>query len=110
MKEPDKAKAPSFLSRSLACAKLELQTTRCASSAKLRQAYETRFSTNQKAKVTLENHQKLWHLAGGPPPDEPAAAPPSKCRDNPIFPLIHSSPRLRFASLRPPFGPSPSFP
>ena len=47
--EMDKSKAPSLLSRSLACLRLELQASRCATSSKLRKEWSNRSETNSRA-------------------------------------------------------------
>ena len=67
--EMDKSKAPSLLSRSLACLRLELQASRCATSSKLRKEWSNRSETNSRAADILHGNQHLWKHVGGPNPD-----------------------------------------
>ena len=82
--DTDKSKAPSLLSRSLACLRLELNQTRCATSAKLRQCYEKRAEDNAKAVDVLHSNQHLWRHVAGPEPESlfrPTAFQLGKCRE-----------------------------
>ena len=80
----DKSKPPSLLSRSLGCLRLELNQTRCATSAKLRQCYEKRAEDNAKVVDVLHNNLHLWRHVGGPDPEQlfrPTATNLEKCRE-----------------------------
>ena len=82
--EEDRSKPPSLLSRSLACLRLELNQTRCATSLKLRQCYEKRADDNAKVVDVLQNNVHLWTHVGGPYPEllfRPSAAHLTDCRD-----------------------------
>ena len=68
-KEIDKSKPPSLLSRSLALVNLELNATRVATTAKLRNEFEKRAQDNADAVSVLHNNQHLWESVGGPCPD-----------------------------------------
>ena len=81
--DEDRLKPPSFLSRSLACLRLELNQTRCATSAKLRQCYEKRADDNAKVVGVLHNHIHLWKHVAGPEAESlfrPSADQLAKCR------------------------------
>ena len=80
----DASQEPSLLSRSLACLRLELNLTRCATSAKLRQCVESRSDDNAKAVDVLLNNLHLWRHVGGPDPEllfRPCAADLEMCRE-----------------------------
>ena len=82
--EEDRSKPPSLLSRSLACLRLELNQTRCATSLKLRQCYEKRADDNAQVVDVLHNNLHLWKHVGGPDPEQlfrPSAAHLADCRD-----------------------------
>ena len=82
--EEDRSKPPSLLSRSLACLRLELNQTRCATSSKLRQCYEKRADDNAKVVDVLHNNMHLWKHVGGPDPEQlfrPNATHLTECRD-----------------------------
>ena len=82
--EEDRSKPPSLLSRSLACLRLELNQTRCATSSKLRQCYEKRADDNAKVVDVLHNNMHLWKHVGGPDPEQlfrPSATHLTECRD-----------------------------
>ena len=68
--EEDRTKSPRLLSRSLACLRLELNQTRCATSSKLRQCYEKRADDNAKVVDVLHNNMHLWKHVGGPDPEQ----------------------------------------
>ena len=82
--EEDQTQSPSLLYRSLACLRLELNHTRCATSAKLRQCYEKRADDNAKIVDVLHNNLHLWKHVGGPDPEQlfrPSATHLQDCRD-----------------------------
>ena len=82
--EEDRSKPPSLLSRSLACLRLELNQTRCATSLKLRQCYEKRADDNAKVVDVLHNNLHLWKHVGGPDPEQlfrPSATHLTECRE-----------------------------
>ena len=82
--DEDKSKPPSLLSRSLGCLRLELNHTRCATSAKLRQCYEKRAEDNAKVVDVLHNNLHLWRHVGGTDPEQlfrPTATNLEKCRE-----------------------------
>ena len=66
--EPDKSKPPSLACRSLACLELELQQSKCATSLKLRKAYDNRSNDNAIAADILRK-SRLWAQLGGPSPE-----------------------------------------
>ena len=68
--ESDKSKPPSLLSRSLALVNLELNATRVATTAKLRNEFEKRAQENADAVSVLHNNQHLWDSVGGLCPDK----------------------------------------
>lgn len=65
----DVTEKPHLLSRSLVCLRLELRQSRCATSAKLRSAFETRLEDNARAVHTLLDHASFWKHIGGPDPE-----------------------------------------
>ena len=67
--EPDKTAPVKLISRSLQCLRLELHTTRCATSIKLRQTYERRLEENGLAVGVLLNNAQLWRHVRGPDPE-----------------------------------------
>jgi len=67
--ETDKEKPVRLVARSLACLRLELYATRCATSTKLRQTWERRIEENDLAVDTLQNTIDLWRHVGGPSPE-----------------------------------------
>jgi hypothetical protein len=67
--EPDVAKPPKLLCRSLTCVRLELQNARVASSAKLRRAWESRLEDNARAVESLLDNAALWRRVNGPDPE-----------------------------------------
>ena len=78
----DPSKPPSLLCRALACVRLELNSTRVASSSKLRQTYERRAEDNSKAVDVLHHNQHLWQHVCGPDPEtlfRPSAEILEKC-------------------------------
>ena len=70
--------------RSLASIRLELNSSRCATSAKLRVAYESRAEQNAKLVEVLNNHQHMWKYTCGPSPEKlfrPSLADIERCRE-----------------------------
>ena len=67
--EPDKTSPVKLVARSLACLRLELHATRCATSTKLRQTWERRLEENGLAVDALLNNAHLWRHVGGPDPE-----------------------------------------
>ena len=67
--EPDKTSAVKLVAKSLACLRLELHATRCATSIKLRQTWERRLEENGLAVDALFNNAQLWRHVCGPDPD-----------------------------------------
>ena len=63
--EVDKSKPPVFACRSLACLTLELKQSKCATSVKLRKAYDNRSQENAAA-VDILRKNRLWKRLGGP--------------------------------------------
>jgi len=62
----DKEQPVRLIGKSLACLRLELYATRCATSLKLRQTWERRIEENRLAVETLQNHTDLWERVTGP--------------------------------------------
>ena len=76
--EPDKSKPPSLACR---CLDLELQQSKCATSLKLRKAYDNRSNDNAIAADILRK-SKLWAQLGGPSPEvlfSPSRAALDRC-------------------------------
>jgi len=67
--ETDKEKPVRLVARNLACLRMELRDTRCATSVKLRQTWERRLEENNLAVAILQNHVDLWRRVGGPYPE-----------------------------------------
>ena len=67
--EPDKTTPVKLVAKSLTCIRLELQSTRCATSTKLRQTWERRLEENALAVDALSNNAQLWRHVGGPDPE-----------------------------------------
>ena len=79
--EPDKTKPPALACRSLACLDLELQQSKCATSLKLRTAYDNRSNDNAIAADILRK-SRLWAQLGGPSPEtlfSPSRAALDRC-------------------------------
>ena len=76
-------KPPSLLSRSFACIRLELKSSRVASSTSLRQTHEKRSEDNAKACEVLHQNGHVWKHVGGPDPETlfaPSADALERCR------------------------------
>lgn len=67
--EQDPEAQVKLVAKSLACLRLELHATRCATSYKLRQAWERRLEENGLAVDALLNNSQLWRHVGGPDPE-----------------------------------------
>ena len=67
--EPDKTLPVKLVAKSLACLRLELYATRCATSIKLRQTWERRLEENGLAADALLNNAHLWRHVSGPDPE-----------------------------------------
>ena len=73
----DKSQPPTLCSRSIACLRLELHHSRCATSRGLQREWEERREDNAGAADVLHSNQDLWGHVGGPSPEmllNPSAA------------------------------------
>ena len=73
MEEADQTQDGRMICRSLACLRMELCSTRLASSQKLRQEWDKRLENNAEAVDRLQENRELWLRAGGPDPEQLAS-------------------------------------
>jgi len=73
MDETDQTQDARMICRSLACLRMELCSSRIASSQKLRQEWDKRLENNSLAVDRLQENRELWLRAGGPDPEQLAS-------------------------------------